>query len=109
VVPLGEERCEVSLTMDVGNTRSGWFWGLGVAVGTPLSLIALAIVLAESAIADPWVVLAPAILGVMIAFARAGYGRSREKMLLILDGLLDRLEQDEPLEPPRPAWRDLLK
>jgi hypothetical protein len=44
-----------------------------------------------------------------ISLARAGYRRAVEQMRLVLDGLLDRVEHDEPLAVPRPSWRDLLK
>jgi hypothetical protein len=107
VVPLGEEECRVTLVADLGSERSGWFWGLGFAagvstaggVGTTLVLAAgLPIVAA---------VAAPAVLAASVVLARAGYSRSMEKMRLILDGLLDRLEHGETLEAPRPSWRDL--
>ncbi|UCC71103.1 MAG: hypothetical protein JSV86_11985 [Gemmatimonadota bacterium] len=109
VVPMSEEACQVSLTSDLGNERSGWFWGLAVAVGVPLTLAAVWLILAEYQIPDVWVLATPAIVAVTVSLARAGYRRAVEKMRLILDGLLDRIEHDEPLEPPRPSWRDLLK
>jgi len=109
IVPLSPESCEVTLTTDLANSRSGWFWGLGIAVGMPATLFTLGIVLGGYTIPDVWVALAPAWLVVTIGFARAGYRRTMDKMRMILDGLLDRLEHDEPLEPPRPKWRDLLR
>jgi hypothetical protein len=109
VVPLSEESCQVSVTSDLGNERAGWFWGLGVAVGVPLTWGWIALILGGGLVPDPWLLATPAFLATTVAIARAGYRRGVEKMRLILDGILDRLEHDEPLEPPRPSWRDLLK
>jgi hypothetical protein len=109
VVPLSDESCQVSLTTDLGSQRAGWFWGLGVGAGVPLAALASVVVVEVSELPNLLAVLSPGILGVTVSFARAGYRRSVEKMRLTLDGLLDRIEHDEPLEPPRPAWRDLLK
>ena len=108
VVPLSEESCQVSMTMDLCNRRSGWFWGLGVAVGAPLTLMAIGVVLG-SPIPDAWVALAPAPLAGTLSLARAGYRRALAKVRQILDGLLDRVEHDDPLEPRRASWRDLLQ
>ncbi|MGD2217518.1 MAG: hypothetical protein PVJ64_12215 [Gemmatimonadales bacterium] len=109
VVPLSDESCQVVLTSDLGNERAGWFWGFGVAVGMPLSWVWLAFILEGGFIPDPWLLATPGIIAATVALARVGYRRGAAKMRLILDGLLDRLEHDEPLEPPRPSWRDLLK
>ena len=109
VVPLSEESCQVALTSDLGNERAGWFWGFGVAVGVPLSWVWLMFIMEGGIIPDPWLIAAPGIIASTIALARVGYRRGVEKMRLTLDGMLDRLEHDEPLESPRPSWRDLLK
>ncbi|MGD8866050.1 MAG: hypothetical protein PVI01_00425 [Gemmatimonadales bacterium] len=109
VVPLSERSSQVSLTIDLGNDRAGWFWLLGVGVGTPFTLAALGIVAASPDIPNVALGLSPAFLAATIGLARSGYRRSMEKLRLVLDGLLDRVEHDEPLAPPRPSWRDLLK
>jgi hypothetical protein len=69
---------------------------MGIILGTPEFQSALA-------------VLSPAWFGATLALARAGYRRGVGKMRLVMDGLLDRVEHDEPLEPQRPSWKDLLK
>ena len=109
VVPLSEESSQVSLTIDLGNDRAGWFWLLGVGLGAPLTLIAIALAASVPDIPNAAAVLSPAFLAATISLARAGYRRAVEKMRLVLDGLLDRVEHDEPLAPPRPSWRDLLR
>lgn len=109
VIPLGDESCRVTLTSDLGNERAGWFWGLGLGVGMPLSWVWLGLIFGGGVIPDPWVLATPGIVASTVLLARAGYRRGVEKMRLVLEGLLDRLEHDEPLEPPRPSWRDLLK
>jgi hypothetical protein len=70
--------------------------------------MAIGIVLG-SPIPDAWVALAPAPLAATVSLARAGYRRGLAKIRLILDGLLDRVELDDPLEPRRTSWRDLLQ
>lgn len=108
IVPLSEESSQVSLTCDLASERAGWFWGLGAAVGFPLAWLATAVILG-SYVPNAWVLLSPVPLAITVTLARAGYRRAVEKMRLVLDGLLDRVEHQEPLEPPRPTWRDLLK
>jgi len=109
VVPLGEDSSRVSLTIDLTNDRAGWFWLLGVGLGAPATLAAIGIVASAPDIPNLAIALSPAFLAGTISLARAGYRRAVEKMRLVLDGLLDRVEHDEPLAPPRPSWRDLLK
>jgi hypothetical protein len=53
--------------------------------------------------------LSPAFLVATVSLARAGYRRAVDRMRLVLNGVLDRVEHDEPLERERPSWRDLLK
>ncbi len=109
VVPLGEESCQVTLTTDCRGQRAGWFWGLGVGVGVPLAFGATAVIAGSYEIPTALAVLSPAFVVGSMALARSGYRKAVDKLRLVLDGLLDRVEHDEPLEPPRPAWRDLLK
>jgi hypothetical protein len=108
-VPLSEESSQVSLTCDLASERAGWFWGLGAAVGVPLAWLATAVILASYDIPNALVLLSPVPLAITVLLARAGYRRAVEKMRRVLDGLLDRVEHGEALEPPRPSWRDLLK
>lgn len=109
VVSLDEGTSQVTLTKDIGNERAGWFWGQGMAVGTALSAVVGVLIAGSPEIPDLFALGAPALFAPSLALARAGYGRAVEKMRLVLEGLLDRLEHREPLEPPRPSWRDLLK
>lgn len=109
VVPLGEESSEVALTVDLGDDRAGWFWGLGFGVGAPLTFVAIALIASVQEIPNLAILASPVFIAATVSLARAGYRRALEKMRLVLDGLLDRVEHDEPLEQPRPSWRDLLK
>jgi hypothetical protein len=109
VFPIGEESCQISLTTDLGNERAGWFWVLGVGAGAPLTLATMGIILGTPEFQSALAVLSPAWFGATLALARAGYRRGVGKMRLVMDGLLDRVEHDEPLEPQRPSWKDLLK
>lgn len=108
VAPIAETTTQVTLTADLGNERAGWFWGVGVAVGVPLAAGAgvTAAVLSEVAVLAASGL--PLIAGAVGA-ARLGYSRATEKMRLSLEGLLDRLEHGDSLEPQRTSWRDLLK
>lgn len=109
VVPLSDESSQVSLTIDLTNDRAGWFWGLGIGLGAPVTLVAIGIAASVPDIPTLAAALSPAFLAGTISLARAGYRRAVEQMRLVLDGLLDRVEHDEPLALPRPSWRDLLK
>jgi hypothetical protein len=106
---LREDSSEVSLTVDLGNNRAGWFWGLGVAAGGAIALGAAVAIAGTPGVPDALAAVAPAAFAATIGLARVAYRRAAERMRLVLDGLLDRLEHGEPLEPPRPSWRDLLK
>ncbi len=108
VVALDEERSQVSLTADLANKRTGWFWWLGVAAGGSVAVAGsvLAIQIDIPALA---VVATPAALAVSLWLARFGFQRAVDKMRLSLDGLVDRLEQRESLEPERTSLLDLLK
>lgn len=106
VVELGRGRCHVTLVADLGKERASWFWGLGVGAGLPGA--GTAILVASLVGVAPLFAIAPAWWGGMVWLARAGYGRAVERMRLGLEGLLDRLEHGESLEPIRPSWRDLI-
>lgn len=109
VVPLDDGSCQVSLTADLSKDRSGWFWGLGVGAGSVLTAGAAVFITGLPSLPDLVAVASPTLMGGTLAMARMAYLRSVEKMRLVLDGFLDRLEHGEPLKPERPSWRDLLK
>lgn len=109
VVPLDESSCQVTLTADLGKERSGWFWGLGIGMGGALTTGAGIFIAGLPSLPDIVALGSPALLALTVGIARQAYMRAVEKMRLILDGFLDRLEHDEPLRSPRPSWRDLLK
>jgi hypothetical protein len=106
VVPLGERRSQVWLTADLANERAGWFWGMGMGAGLPGAVlfgIAAGVTdLVALGVASPlwW--------GGALWVARAGYLKALRRLQIGLEGLLDRLEHGEPLEPTRPSWRELL-
>jgi hypothetical protein len=106
VVELGRGRCHVTIVGDLGRERAAWFWGLGIGAGLPGA--ASAVLVAALAGATPVAAVAPVWLGGMLWLARSGYGRALERMRVGLEGLLDRLEHGESLEPLRPSWRDLI-
>lgn len=112
VIPVSEESSQVCVTSDLGNERAGWFWGLGIGAGAPLAMVTIGVILGApelEGVPRALAALAPGWFVATISLARAGYRRGVEKMRLVMDGLLDRVEHDEPLEPQRPSWRDLLK
>lgn len=109
VVPLDEGSCQVTVTADLAKERSGWFWGLGVGAGTALTAGAGVFITGLPSLPDVAALGSPALMGVTLTVARRAYLRSVERMRLVLEGLLDRIEHREPLKPPRPSWRDLLK
>lgn len=99
----------VTLIADLRNVRTehgvGWLAGsAGGAVG--------ATIVAVAAVGVPLVAALPAVAaGAVGASALGGrwtLQRKRERMELVLHGLLDRLEQGEELEPRRPDWRERL-
>ena len=108
-VPLSEDESLVTLTADLGGERASWFWGLGMAggggatVGASIFIVGLPSLPAVAALA------APILLAAGVTLARTGYWKVVERMQLTLEGLLDRLEHDEPLAKDRSTWRDLLK
>ncbi len=108
LVPLAETTTRVTLTADLGNERAGWFWGMGVGVGLPVAAgvgVTAALISGVAPLASAGL---PLIAGT-VAAARLGYSRAAEKMRVSLEGLLDRLEHGDSLEPLRTSWRDLLK
>jgi hypothetical protein len=109
VIPLNEGSCQVTLTADLGKERGAWFWVLGIGTGGALATGASIFITGLPSLPDVVALGSPALLGLTMGMARRAYMRAMEKMRLILDGLLDRLEHDEPLRSPRPSWRDLLK
>lgn len=109
VIPLDEASCQVAVTKDMGSERAEWFWGLGVAAGGSAAALASVFIAGLPGVPDLAALGTPALLALSVGLARTGYRRAVDKMRLILDGLLDRLEHHEPLEPRRPSWRDLLR
>jgi hypothetical protein len=108
LAPLAEATTQVTLTADLGNERAGWFWGLGVGVGLPIATGVGVGTAAISGVAPLAAAGLPLIAGT-VAAARLGYARATDRMRVCLEGLLDRLEHGDSLEPPRTSWRDLLK
>ncbi len=106
VLPVGEDESYVTLTADLHGERAGWFWG-GIGFGALLAAAAAgAAFVADVALAGLGGL---ALLGGSVSVARLGYRSAVDKMRLVMDGTLDRLEHSEPLEPPRPSWRNILK
>jgi hypothetical protein len=108
VVPLSEDSCHVTLTADLAGERAGYFWGLGMAAGGAAAAAASVFIVGLPSLPALAAVGTPALMGISVSLARAVYGRSVQKMRLVLNGLLDRLEHDEPLAQPKLSWRDLI-
>jgi hypothetical protein len=109
VAGLEEGWSLVTLTVDLRNVRTehgvGWSAGsAGGAVG--------ATIVAVAAVGVPLIVALPAVAALAVGTSAAGgrwtLERKRERMELVLEGLLDRLEQGDELEPRRPDWRERL-
>ncbi|UCF19696.1 MAG: hypothetical protein JSU87_17560 [Gemmatimonadota bacterium] len=109
VVPLSDDTSRVVITSDIGSQRAGWFWSVGMAGGAAFVIAAVGLIASQPGIPDTLLLGTPALFGATIALARRGYHRALAKMQLVLDGLLDRLEHEDSLEPARTSWRDLLK
>ncbi len=105
---LAEATTQVTLTADLGNERAGWFWGLGIAGGVPIA-VGVGVTLAAVSGVAPLLAAGLPLIGGTVAAARLGYSRATERMRVSLEGLLDRLEHGDSLEPMRTSWRDLLK
>lgn len=112
--PVDEDRTLVELTVDPG-TRTEHLWGavlggggaaLGVAVGGSFLLATMLPVLVAVGLGVP----AGLALGAGITYQA---GKSHKKKLLEVhaevEGILDRLEVGESLEPPPAAWRRWVK
>lgn len=99
----------VSLTVDMRNVRSehgiGWISGLSGA-GSGAGVVAVLVLGVPVFVAVP--VLAAATVGATSLAGRWTLQSKRERLELVLQGLLDRLEQGEELEPRRPDWRERL-
>ncbi len=109
VIPVDDTSCQVAVTKDMGSERAGWFWGLGVATGGSAAALASVFIVGLPSVPDLAALGTPTLLALSVMLARTGYLRAVDKTRLVLDGLLDRLEHHEPLEPRRPSWRDLLR
>ena len=105
----GDDHCVVTLTADLNNERMGWFWGLGVGAGGGTAAAASVFIIGMPGLPDLLALGTPGLLGISTWLARLGYRGAMSKMRLVLEGLLDRLEHGEPLEPPRASWRELLR
>ena len=99
----------VTLTVDLRNQRTehGVGWLTGSAIGAaPATVVATAALGVPVLLAVP--TLAAAAVGVASLGGRWTVRRKRERIELVLQGLLDRLEQGDELEPRRPDWREKL-
>ncbi|HEY8468004.1 MAG TPA: hypothetical protein VIL18_00110 [Longimicrobiales bacterium] len=123
VRPLEPGRSHVRIDMDLGNRRSeaavnGLVGGgvLGIALGGAGALAAslgladtLGTTLATAASAFAAVAGLGGGLWAGVAAAAAGYRRRLAAARVEVEGLLDRLERGERLEPPPAPWRRLLR
>lgn len=99
----------VTLTVDLRNVRSehgiGWISGLAGA-GSGAGVVAVLVLGVPALVAVP--ALAAAAVGGTSAATRWTLQKKRRRLELVLEGLLDRLEHGEELEPRRPDWRERL-
>jgi hypothetical protein len=123
VRPLEQSRSHVRIDMDHGNRRSeaavsGLLGGgvLGLALGGA-GAVAASLGLADM-LGPTFATAAAAFAGIAglggglsagVAAAAAGYRRRLAAARLEVEGLLDRLERGERLEPPPAPWRRLLR
>lgn len=98
VTPLEEGVSWVSLTVDLGNQRTGYWVGINGGVGAGA---VVAGVVAAVAIAPPAALVALPILGGSAWGARAAYEGVLKRARLHLEALLDHLERGESLVPGR--------
>lgn len=97
----------VAITVDIRNLRiqHAASWAAGAA---PFCLGAGLVL--DLAVGVPWLFSGPLAGGGMLASGAAGggwtYGKKRRRIALVVDGLLDRLEQGGPMEPPRRSLRE---
>jgi hypothetical protein len=98
VAPFDDRTSWVSLGVDLGNQRTGYWAGINGGVGVG-ALTAGAI--AAVAIAPPAALIALPIMGGAVWATRVAYERVHERARLHLEALLDHLERGEPLVPGR--------
>lgn len=109
VAELEEGWSLVTLTVDLRNVRAehGVAWSAGSAGGA-----VGATVVAVAAVGVPLIAAVSAVAAAAVGASALGgrwtLERKRERLELVLQGLLDRLEQGEELEPRRPDWRERL-
>jgi len=103
--PVGDDQVLVALQADLSSMRvetvSGWTAGLslgGAGVG-----FAAGVVLAGPILAVPGAVLG---MGAGIASARRDFRGRTERIRMVMEGILDRLESGSPLLSESPSWRD---
>lgn len=109
VIPLEEGSSQVTLTADLGNERAAWFWVLGLAGGGSAAAAATVFIIGLPGVPDLAALGSPALVCAAVWLARLGYRRAVERIRVSLEGLLDHLEQGEPLERQRPGWLNLLR
>ncbi|HEX7090714.1 MAG TPA: hypothetical protein VF192_11310 [Longimicrobiales bacterium] len=123
VRPLEQGRSHVRIDMDLGNRRreavaNGLVGGglLGLALGGA-GAVAASLGLADT-LGTTFATVAAAFAGIAglggglsagLAAAAAGYRRRLAAARVEVEGLLDRLERGERLEPPPAPWRRLLR
>lgn len=99
----------VTLTVDLRNVRGehGVAWSAGAAGGAVGATI-----VAVAVLGVPLIAAVPAVAAATVGASSLGgrwtVDRKRERLELVVHGLLDRLEQGEDLEPRRPDWRERL-
>lgn len=98
VTPLEDGLSWVSLTVDLGNQRTGYWVGINGGVGA--GAVAAGVV-AAVAIAPPAALIALPILGGSAWGARVAYEGVLKRARLHLEALLDHLERGESLTPGR--------
>jgi hypothetical protein len=103
VQPLEPGFCYVTMTVDLGNQRIGYWVGISTAAGVgTLGIAAVAAI----AIAPPAALVGLPILGASAWGTRASYNAVVERARVHLEALLDHLERGESLLPGRaPAPR----
>lgn len=103
--PVGEGEVLVALQADLSAVRvetvSGWTAGFGL-VGASAGFAA-GVVLAGPILAVPGVLLG---VGSGIAGARRDFRGRTERIRMVMEGILDRLESGAPLLSEPPSWRD---
>lgn len=99
----------VTVTVDLRNLRSehGLVWLASLAApGAGVGVVAVFALGVPVLLAVP--AAAAATVGATSGATRWTLQRKRERLELVLQGLLDRLEQGDELEPRRPDWRERL-